>query len=440
MLLCLAFAGFFCFGGECLLRSVKKWFESITNRDQELHSAWREGYFDGRNHSFDTGVNVDYFEDENSTRVAYDKSPLFFAAVNSAAALAVGTGATLGDMDDDDAESALLEWFELNDIDTFSVQAFKQYLIDGELLGVIARGGSKLSAAYVNLVDTRGGITVNTLDGNPNVVTSIEWGDRVLKPHEFAWYAHDTMFNKVRGTPPTSTAVESAYKYSHLLLTLRMRMHEMRGRLNAVYYALANNSEELERKANRYRSLPKHGHVVTLQMDRFGNSEKLEFTDSNTNAADSESDIRALLRTVAMVFGVPEHYLSIGDTANRATAEAMTKPMVRRMQNHQKVIREWLIELSRRELIRRFGVDKLYTVKTKNGVTQVPAHMLDVPWAFPAIEEDESNLDVVQYALGEGLISRETATEKLGFDPSVEDERLSLEGGSNEELELVHPE
>src|SRR5690625_4079180 len=184
-------------------------------------------------------------------RRAYEAHPLFTAAVDTLTSLVLGTGVTYGTLDDPRAMSALEEWYALNDVENLSKTMFLQWLLDGELLTLIALDASKNEAAWVNIWDTREHpITVNTAPGNPRLINNIKAGNRTLMPEGFAWRANAPMFNKVRGRSPLTPALQAAEDYSRLM-TLRMRAHEIRGRLNAIYYALVEqgNHAELKRKA-----------------------------------------------------------------------------------------------------------------------------------------------------------------------------------------------
>src|SRR5690606_30460627 len=208
------------------------------------------------------------------------------------------------------------------------------------------------------------------------------------------------------GVSPLATAVNSAVAHARFL-ELRLRLHEIRGRLNAVYYAFAESPEELQAAAERFRNMPRDGRLVTLWRDRnTGQSEQLELLTAKAEGADAEADIRAYIRTVASVAGIPEHFLAVGDTGNRATAESMSEPMVRRMEALQQLIVGVLTELFRKELMRRFGRDRLYTMtvvevdglKRTKRVEMVPASKLTIPFDAPPVRNTEADTDRVMVA------------------------------------------
>lgn len=425
--------------------------EAIEQRVREaLQAGFEEGRISARLDEqwtqpyaqFDQGW-ADTRIKETPERSAYRNEPLMAAAVQVMVDLTLGTGVAYGKLDDEAAYEALEEWYQLNQLGEFSRQMLQQWLLDGELLVLLATNGSRNAPAWLNLWDTKTeGVTLNLEEGNPRVIRSVRVGGRDVGPEGFAWRANDPLWNTQRGTSPLRTAVKPACAYTRLVVDLRPRAHEIRGRLNAVYYALARDLKELELKAGRYRNMPKHGNVVTLQMNpETGQSEKLELLSTRTDAADAEADMRALVRTVAMVAGVPEHFLAIGDTGNRATADAMAEPMIRRTEVRQAFVIELLSELFRKELKRRFGPSRLYRVESietegleRRRVTRyVTADELEIPFSLPPVRsEDGRELTTVQYALGEGLISRQTAQEDLGYDPALEAERLGSEGGGGD--------
>lgn len=422
-------------------RFINRWLQpTITDAYQRgQQDGHQTGFLEAWQASsvFDTGTaDTDLGKTSSGTRNAYERHALFTAAADTLVSLVLGTGVTYGTLDDPKAQAALEEWYALNDIENLSKAMFLTWLLDGELLALIAQDASRNEPAWVNLWDpVAHPVTVNTERGNPRLVTGIKLDKRTAQPSEFAWRANTIGLNKVRGKSPLTPAVQAAEDYTRLM-ALRMRAHEIRGRLNAVYHAMARDGAELARKAERYRTLPRDGNVVTLQMDPgTGQSERLEFTNPDTRASDAESDIRMIVRTVAMMFGIPEHYLANGDTSNRATADAMAEPMMRRVEEHQTFLEGFLAELFQKELIRRFGPDATFTVNTSelqrdgtrvDGTIQVPATELHIPFSFPSVRTDEGHdLERVRFAVERGLISHETAVEALGFDPALELERAA---------------
>lgn len=391
---------------------------------------------------FDT-VHTDLTTTER-TRVAFDKTPLMNSAVDVVTTMTLGDGVTYGQLEDETAYAALEAWYALNDIGELSKEMLRDWLLDGVLLPVIADDAPPTQPAWVNLWDTiNHPVEVRTERGNPRNVTGVRLPREqraVIGPESFALRRNlpavrDLNTMQALGVSPLATAVNSSFAHARLL-ELRLTLHEIRGRLNAVYYAFADSPEELKAAAARFKNLPRHGHVATVWRDKqSGQSEAFELLTAKVDGADAENDIRAYVRTVASVAGIPEHYLAISDTGNRATAEAMAEPMVRRMESLQELIIGVLTELFRKELVRRFGPDRLYrmTVLDVDGLTrtprviQVPASELTIPLGAPAVRNTQADTSRVTIALERGLISRQTATRELGYDPALEAELMSNE-------------
>lgn len=390
-------------------------------------------------------------DDQARTRTAYDTTPLLNAAVGTVSDLVLGTGVTYGQMDDPTAQQALEAWYDLNQVEELSKEMLRDWLLDGVLLPVIADDAPPTQPAWVNLWDTLNHpVELQAERGNPRSITGIVLPREQrahVKPESFALRRNlparrdPTTLTLTLGVSPLATAINPALAHARLL-ELRLRLHEIRGRLNAVYYAFATSREELQAAAARFKHIPRDGNMATLWRDRdTGQSEQLELLTAKAEGADAEKDIRAYVRAVASVAGIPEHYLAVSDTGNRATAESMSEPMVRRMEALQQLIVGLLTELFRKELARRFGPDRLYaqTVIEVGGLTRtrktirVPASQLTIPFDTPPVRNTDADTTRVLAALNAGLISNQTATRELGYDPALEAELKSNERGADSE-------
>lgn len=388
-------------------------------------------------------------DDQARARTAYDDTPLLNAAVGTVSDLVLADGVTYGSLDDPTAMDALEAWYSLNEIEELSKQMLRDWLLDGVLLPVIADDAPPSQPAWVNLWDTvQHPVEVRHEAGNPRNVTSVRL-PREQRPvvgiEAFALRrnrpARRDPTDLTLGVSPLATAINPAFAHARLL-ELRLRLHEIRGRLNAVYYAFANSREELEAAAARFKRMPRDGQLSVLWRDKAtGQSEALEFLTAKAEGADAEKDILAYVRAVAMVAGVPENYLAVSDTGNRATGEAMAEPMVRRMESLQQLIVGVLTELFRKELVRRYGPERLYamTVVEVDGLkrtpktVRVPANQLTIPFDTPPVRSTDVDTTRVVTALDKGLISAQTATRELGYDPALEAELKSNERSPDED-------
>jgi len=388
-------------------------------------------------------------DDQSRARAAYDTTSLLNAAVETVTSLTLADGVTYGQLDDATAQAALEQWYELNQVEELSKEMLRDWLLDGVLLPVIADDAPPTQPAWVNLWDTiNHPVELRTEAGNPRNVLGVRLPREqrpVIGVESFALRrnrpATRTLTDLALGVSPLATAINPSVAHARLL-ELRLRLHEIRGRLNAVYYAFADSPEQLQAAAARFKNMPRDGSMATLWRDRTtGQSEQLELLTAKAEGADAEKDIRAYVRAVASVAGIPEHYLAVGDTGNRATAESMSEPMVRRMESLQQLIVGVLTELFRKELVRRFGPDRLYsmTVIEVDGLTrtprtiQVPASQLTIPFDAPPVRSTDVDTTRVVTALDKGLISQQTATRELGYDPALEAELMSNERSPDED-------
>src|SRR5690554_1152163 len=237
-------------------------------------------------------------DDQARARAAYDETPLLNSAVGTVIDLALGDGVTYGQLDDPTAYDALEAWYSLNEIENLSKDMLRDWLLDGVLLPVIADDAPRTQPAWVNLWDTiTHPVEVKHERDNPRNITSVRL-PREQRPvvgiESFALRrnrpARRDMTNQTLGVSPLATAINPSYAHARLL-EARLTLHEIRARINGVYYAFANSPEELQAAAARFKSLPRSGHLATLWRDRnTGQSEALELMTARVEGADAEKD------------------------------------------------------------------------------------------------------------------------------------------------------
>lgn len=384
------------------------------------------------------GLLLSRDEQRKAARELYRCNPLMSAAVDTMTALVNGNGVTYGAMTDNTAYEALEEYYTLNDLDQFSVDLTSELLLDGEALIILADDVNPTEAGRIHRWDVATKFNLITEPGIPTLVTGVEvptssgqW--RTLEPHQFVYVTTGAKWNDPRGWPTAGKAITAARNYARLL-EHRVRLHELRGRLNGIYKAFAQSQEELNSKASRFANVPPNGNVVVLWKDRVsGQSEELDFTNPGTQASDAEKDITAQVHAVAMTFSLPEHYLSFGGDVNLATAQAMSEPTIRAVEKWQQLIVNTLTHLFRLDLTRRYG-DRLFAQEVTEVINQqrvkrieyVPASELTIPWTLPnARAEDAQAMTArARTAFDLGLASKETLSALLGFDWALELERM----------------
>lgn len=376
-----------------------------------------------------------------SARLAYMLNPVLAGAVDVLHGLVLGSGASYGVMDDKRAQAAMEEFWAVNAWDEKLSRWFTEYVVDGENLTRFSKAG--VGVGRVGFVDVNDPLELTTEDGMPDHVTSIRLNrDQTLAEGEFLWTAHDALWNDPRGWPVIMRAVGPALAYVKFV-DARVRLHELQSRINAVYRAFAygeKKAEELQKKADLYARIPNDGHVLTLHKDHVtGQGEEFEFLNTSVSAADSQADARAILRMMGLALNLPDHYLGIGDTGNRATTKSMSEPTLRSVARRQGTVRSYNNRVLQLELVRRHGADQTYLVKRVSardgGLTRsvkrvrVKANLLEFPIALPTLQGEELDALVkkVEAAVKHRLASRQTLSAELGYDYALELENMTAE-------------
>jgi hypothetical protein len=392
-------------------------------------------------------------DERKKARVAYFLNPLLYAGVNVIVSYVVSDAFSYGDLDDKTAQLALDEFWPANDLGSLTERMFIEHLLDGETATVFDKQQTSQRDApgLIGLADVDRGVEVESrITGG---VTSIQVANEEgrLEPYqqgEFVWLAHDALYNDPRGWPVVMRAIDPCLAYVGLL-NHRLRAWEIQGRLNAVYKALVDTSTsdgglaQHKAKAEIYGKIPRNGAVVTLAMDsQTGRSEELTFPEVGKGAGDASNDARLIRLLAAAALDLPEHYLGEGGNVTRTTADSMGDPARRGFLRRQAFVRTWGNEVFRRELKRRFGPERRYIkriVKVRDdGLTRVvsrkrvPAEQVEVPWVFPSLSTDDiiGLTKKVETAHRLGLASRQTLSGELGYDPSIEQERMQNEASA----------
>lgn len=378
--------------------------------------------------------------------IAWLLNPLLYGALEVIKGFTVGDGLSYAKLDDKKAQIALEEFWAANDLDQLSVRWHTEYMLMGECLTLFPPNMAGVNRpARVGLYRVMdGGFTLYREAGMPDRVERIDIGigksRRTLEPGDFIWSAEGAILNEVRGMPPVARALGAALAYVDFINS-RIGVHKLASRINAVYYAFANDANDLKVKAARYRNLPKNGSILTLAMNPQGVSEKFEIVAADAKAVDSAADGRAIRQLLAVALGLPEHYLSEGSGTNKSTADSMGKPARVGFQNKQAQVRRWLTKLFRLELKRRYGPDQLYSVLETEMVAgvkktrkkRVTADLLEPNLIFPTLDDEDLQglVEKVKAAAELRLASRQTLSGQMGYDPALEFEIMASEDTQN---------
>lgn len=400
------------------------------------------------------------------SRALYFVNGLFRAVVDIAGAFLVGDNLTYGRFADPGLQMIVEDFWEANSFsELVSERLITEWFLDGEVAVVFPSeaNGDRLPGqdepARIGMLDVgmagfsirastaRGataGDMVEQLRVDTATGTKLRWNEG-----EFAWAAHlGGMWNDPRGWSVAFPAADLATAYI-ALMNMRLNVHHVQQRLLAVYKAVVDpegvdasglpdgGAYEFALKTRTFTRLPDQGGVLPVGIypgytDAENNrrydtvTESIDFLRPAQGAADAASDMRLILRMVGLAIGgLPEHFLGEGGNATRTTAASMGLPSVRLSNKRQAALAGLFTRIFRREIKRRAGPDARFRT-VKGSRKRLPIDRIELPWVFPEIREESLQEIVarVSLALRNGLISSETATADLGYDPALEGERL----------------
>ncbi len=93
-------------------------------------------------------------------------------------------------------------------------------------------------------------------------------------------------------------------------------------------------------KAAQYARPPEPGSIVIHD-----EGERWSMQTPSLHGLDAQHDLRALRQAIAAGSGQPPHWHGDGGNVNRAVAQAMQDPAVRRLRRRQRHLQQWVIEL-----------------------------------------------------------------------------------------------
>lgn len=213
----------------------------------------------------------------------------------------------------------------------------------------------------------------------------------------------------------------------------RARQNYYRGAI--IYDVTLDDAQPSQVSAKRaqYKQPPSPGSIAI-----HNSKEHWAIQESKVGAADVAEDGRQIKLMSAVGKGVPEYMLSDGENANLASATAQQLPALRTFGSfqdvmvgqmwkpvYQQVIRNAVLAGILKEMVEQQDTDG-DPVKDKKGATK----MIKAEDAFdvvpPELESDDpKNLaQALQIATGEGWVSDETASGRMGFEYDLEQKKI----------------
>jgi len=154
-------------------------------------------------------------------------------------------------------------------------------------------------------------------------------GEWLAAPEDVVQVAINKVSNAKRGKSDLATLLPWLRRYKDWL-TDRVRINKYKGAFLWTIKLTGADRKTIDRKRMEYAFPPEPGSIVV-----HNESEEWSAVQPQINADDVEADGRAIKLMIAMGAGLPEHYLSEGGNANRATAAEMGLPTFRKFQRRQ---------------------------------------------------------------------------------------------------------
>jgi len=186
------------------------------------------------------------------------------------------------------------------------------------------------------------GVGASTLDG--------EW----IPAAEVDHFAINRVSNARRGRSDLAPILPWLIRYKEWLLD-RVRINRSKGAFLYDVTVTGGRRDDLERLRREYEAYPPEPGSILFHNE----VESWRAVQPNIGADDVRDDGRALRLMIATGAGVPEHYLSEGGNANRATASEMGLPAIKRFQRRQEYLRGLLTRVVRRALDAQVAAGRL---------------------------------------------------------------------------------
>ncbi len=222
-------------------------------------------------------------------------------------------------------DPALIDEIEADPDNVERITRIHRRVASGQLPVASGAGETKLDGGTTGAAHT-GGNRTNTGDWQLATDNSGEW---LAVPEDVVQVAINKVSNAKRGKSDLATLLPWLRRYKDWL-TDRVRINKYKGAFLWTIRLTGADRKTIDRKRMEYAFPPEPGSIVV-----HNESEEWSAVQPQINADDVEADGRAIKLMIAMGAGLPEHYLSEGGNANRATAAEMGLPTFRKFQRRQ---------------------------------------------------------------------------------------------------------
>ncbi len=324
-------------GGEEWVRPVRL----RPAREAESDAGWRWG--GGAAGKSRVAADASRLQALDDAYEAYCTNPLAYAVIEQGTNFVVGGGVRVVARDKT-VQAAIDGFWE----DRENAIGSRVYSIQTEL----ALFGEQFIRYFVD--DGTGRVVVRQLD--PAAVVAVETApDDVEKVVRYRYvtggdlgrvdgvwipaaevdhFAVNRASNGLRGRSDLATVLPWIMRYKDWLLD-RVRINRSKGAFMYDVTVTGGRRDDLERLRRDYEAYPPEPGSILFHNEL----EQWKAVQPSIGGDDVRDDGRAIRLMVATGAGVPEHYLSEGGNANRATAAEMGLPAMKRFQRRQEYLR-----------------------------------------------------------------------------------------------------
>jgi hypothetical protein len=380
----------------------------------------------------------------STCHATYHRNPLAKRAVKYMAAFSVGKGFNLVCKNDQIEE--LLEAFIANPdnaIREYEQQAPIDLEVDGEIMLRLYSGTGESAGQIVAVpmrpwecrwIDTEPGFFRRTISfhfqrmiqrgddpagSQHNEIEDVPAEDMIHVPINRHGY-------ELRGRPELYDVLPWLRSYKEWLEN-RARQNHWRGALLWWVKLIGARPDTVAAKAAQYRQPPTPGSIAVTT-----DKEEWQALSNPVSAGDAAEDGRQIKLMASVGFGVPEYFLSDGQNSNLASSKSQQLPALTTFEEMQHIMVERLwIPLFKRVIqaqidagLLKEELPEMDSNGDETGETIEAIEAFEVSYE-PVTEQDPLTLaQAIQIAAGQGWVSDQTATERMGYDWSVEQKRI----------------
>ena len=193
--------------------------------------------------------------------------------------------------------------------------------------------------------------------GEPKAWPSPQHPDAAGQPAIMLHYSINRPLGALLGEGDLTTMIPWLQRYSRMLED-RVRLHWA---VRAFLWLVTVPANKVKAKQEQYRHPPEAGSIVVKD-----ESEKWEVYSPLLRGSDASYDLKAVRNMIDAGSGYPPHWRGEAETANLATARAMTSPTERHLIRRQKYFHYMLMDIIYHTYMRANEIGRVRNLSTRD--------------------------------------------------------------------------